>query len=315
MRPDCRAQQDDKSRIVSHFYQIVWNTGSVPSSLDRLTPLLDRFRVRTRLFHAGPLCGVTTFGALPGRGFLHVLRAGETVITHQGTGGRLETLHVDRPSLLFYPRPLEHAFRTTPTEGADFACATLDFDGGATHPLVRTLPPVLVLPLDAVPGVGPTLDLLFTEVDAVGCGRRVVTDRLFEVVLIQLFRWALDHPDELGLPPGLLPGLADERLARALVAVHDAPGRPWTLATLAREATMSRSAFAARFKETVGQPPAEYVLRWRLTVAQERLRAGASVAATAAQLGYANPPSFTRAFTQVLGCSPRAWLAADRAAA
>ncbi|MFS0700426.1 AraC family transcriptional regulator [Cellulomonas sp. 179-A 4D5 NHS] len=278
--------------------------------LDRLSPLLERFRVRTRLFHAGPLCGVTTFAAQPGRGFLHVLRDGEMDLTHQGPGGRLETVHVDRPSLLLYPRPLEHAFRTAPTEGADFACATLDFDGGETHPLVRTLPPVLVIPLDAVAGLGTALDLLFAEVDAVRCGSRVVADRLFEVVLVQLFRWLLDHTDDLALPAGLLPGLADERLARTLVAVHESPGRPWTLATMAREATMSRSAFAARFRETVGQPPAEYVTRWRLTVAQDRLRAGSSVAAVAAELGYASPPSFSRAFTQVLGCSPRAWLAA-----
>jgi AraC-like DNA-binding protein len=285
------------------------------TSLDRLSPLLDSFRVRTRLFHAGPLCGVTTFAAQPGRGFLHVLRRGEMAVTHQGAGGRLETRRIDRPSLLLYPRPLEHAFHNAPTDDSDFACATLDFDGGRTHPLVRTLPPVVVVPLDATPGLGPALELLFAEIDAVRCGRRVVADRLFEVVLIQLFRWLLDHADELSLPAGLLTGLSDERLARTLVALHESPGGPWTLATMAREAGMSRSSFAARFKERVGQAPAEYLTGWRLTLAQDRLRTGASVTATATGLGYATAPSFSRAFTQALGCSPRAWLAADRALA
>ncbi|MEV0033894.1 AraC family transcriptional regulator [Nocardia sp. NPDC050793] len=279
------------------------------ASLDRLSPLLERFRVRTRLFHTGPLCGVTTFDAQQGRGFLHVLRCGEMQVTHQGVSGRLEKQQIDQPSLLFYPRPLEHAFHNAPTEDSDFACATLDFDGGPTHPLVRTLPAVIVLPLNAVGTLEPALDLLFAEIDNVRCGERVLADRLFEVVLIQLFRWILDHADELALPTGLLTGLCDERLARTLAAVHESPGRPWTLATMAREARMSRSSFAARFKEMVGQPPAEYLTGWRITVAQDRLRAGASVARTATELGYANPPAFSRAFTQRVGCSPRAWLA------
>ncbi|MEV0299058.1 AraC family transcriptional regulator [Nocardia sp. NPDC050710] len=279
------------------------------SSLDRLSPLLEQFRVRTRLFHTGPLCGVTTFDAQPGRGFLHVLRHGEMEVTHRGVSGQLEKRWIDKPSLLFYPRPLEHAFHNAPTEDSDFACATLDFDGGPTHPLVRTLPPVIVLPLDAVSTLEPALDLLFAEIDNLRCGQRVLADRLFEVVLIQLFRWILDHADELALPTGLLTGLADERLARTLVAIHESPGQPWTLATMAQEARMSRSSFAARFKELVGQPPAEYLTGWRITVAQDRLRAGASIARTATELGYANPPAFSRAFTQRLGCSPRAWLA------
>ncbi|MFS0703745.1 AraC family transcriptional regulator [Cellulomonas sp. 179-A 9B4 NHS] len=279
------------------------------TTIDRLSPLLERFRVRAQLFHTGPLCGVTTFAARPGRGFLHVLRDGEMDVTHQVPGGGLETLHVDEPSLLLYPRPLEHAFRNAPVEGADFACATLDLEGGDAHPLVRTLPSVVVVPLAAVPGLRPALDLLFAEVDEVRCGRRVLADRLFEVVLIQLFRWVLDHTDDLALPAGLLPGLADERLAPALVALHEEPGHPWTLDAMARRASMSRSAFAARFKEAVGQSPADYLTAWRLTVAQDRLRAGASVAATSAELGYAHPSAFTRVFTQRVGASPRAWLA------
>lgn len=241
-----------------------------------------------------------------------MLRNGEMEVTHRGVGGRLEKRRIDKPSLLFYPRPLDHAFHNAPTEDSDFACATLDFDGGPTHPLVRTLPPVIVLPLDAVDTLEPALDLLFAEIDNVRCGRKVLADRLFEVVLIQLFRWILDHADELALPTGLLTGLCDERLARVLVAVHESPGRPWTLATMAREARMSRSSFAARFKEMVGQPPAEYLTGWRITVAQDRLRAGASVARTAAELGYATPPAFSRAFTQRVGRSPRAWLATAR---
>lgn len=283
-------------------------------AVDRLTSLLDRFHVRASLFHTGPLCGVTRFAAEPGRGFLHVVREGGMTVTHLGPGGRDVTVTVDRPSLLFYPRPLEHAFHHATDDGSDLVCATLDFDGGTAHPLVRSLPPVVVLPLDDVAALRPTLDLLFAEVDDVRCGRGLLADRLFDVVVVQLFRWVLDHADDLALPAGLLTGLADPRLAPALVAVHDDPGAPWTVGSLARRAAMSRSAFAAHFREVVGTAPLDYVTGWRITVAQDRLRAGASVARTATDLGYATSAAFSRAFSQRVGVSPRAWLAAARPA-
>lgn len=264
--------------------------------------------MRTHLFHSGPLCGVTDFPAGIGRGFLHVLRRGEMemMITH--ADGSAERLSIDQPSLLFFPRPASHTFFNAPTEESDFACATLDFEGGATHPLVRALPPVIILPLSEVATLSPALDLLFAEVDNVQCGHPLLADRLFEVVLIQLLRWMLDHSADLALPQGLLPGLSDERLAPALVAVHESPGDPWTLDAMAGAANMSRSAFAARFKEVIGRTPADYVTEWRLTIAQQHLRAGMSVSAIAAELGYTSASAFSRTFAQRLGRSPRAWL-------
>lgn len=275
---------------------------------DRLTPLLERFRVRTRLFHSGPLCGKTSFPADGGHGFLHILRRGEMEVLHRRSDGSTERRRVTRPSLLFFPRPLDHFFLNAPTAESDFACAALDFDGGATHPLVHTLPSSIVVPLDDLDTLQPALDLLFSEVDNVRCGRPLVADRMFEVVLIQLLRWMLDHSRDLDLPPGLVPGLADARLAPALVAVHEEPGRAWNLDSLARTANLSRSAFAARFKEVLGRTPGDYLTQWRLTIAQEQLRAGASVGTVAAELGYASASAFSRAFAQHIGRSPRAWL-------
>lgn len=282
------------------------------ASVDRMSPLLERFRVRTRLFYAGPLCGEATFAAQPGRGFLHVLRRGEMTVSHQEFDGSLRAVEIHEPSLILYPHPLAYAFRNDPSDEAEFACATLDFEGGATHPLVRTLPALVAIPLDAVASLEPALELLFAEIDNVRAGHGEIADRLFEVVLIQLFRWILDNTATLGLPPGLLPGLADDYLAPVLVAIHENPGGSWTLETMAREASMSRSTFAARFRQTVGQPPADYLTDWRLTVAQDRLRKGDAVATVSAELGYANPSAFSRTFTQRLGQSPRAWAATAR---
>lgn len=280
-------------------------------ALDRLSPLLERFRVRARLFHHGPLCGVTHFDAAPGRGFLHVMRRGPMTLTHPARRGAPRRLQLDEPALLLYPRPLEHDFRTDAESGADFSCATLDFEGGAQHPLVRALPPLVCLPLARVDGVA----LLFAEADRAACGARVLLDRLFEVVLIQVMRWVLDHPEDSGIGPGALAGLADARLARALVALHQAPASPWDLPTLAAQAGMSRSAFARVFREAVGQTPAAYVADWRLTLARQALREGQRVQQVADTLGFASASAFTRLFTQRVGASPREWRAAQEAGA
>lgn len=278
------------------------------SAIDRLDAVLERFSVRAQQFHLGGLCEVRRFEAEPGRGFLHILRAGSLVVADGAD--RTQRL-VSEPSLLFYPRPSEHIFHGAPDLGIDLACATLDFDGGDDHPLVRALPDVMTVPLREVAGIEGALDLLFAEIDEFRCGRRHIVDRLFEIVLLKLLRWLLDHPGELKLHPGLITGLSDPAIARAMVAMHEDPGRAWTLDLLARSAAMSRSAFAARFRELVGTTPHDYLTAWRLTVGRQMLRAGRPVAQVAADLGYTNS-SFSRVFAQRQGLSPRAWVDAHR---
>jgi AraC-like DNA-binding protein len=287
---------------------------SVTAPVDRLSTLFERFRVRAHLFHAGPLCGLTRFAAEPGRGFLHVLQRGELRLRHHAGSALPRTRTITEPTLIFCPRPLAHDFRTAATDGSDFVCATLDFEGGDAHPLARALPPLVLLPLARLPERQHTLALLFAETEQLRCGRRLLADRLFEVLLLQLLRWLLDHPTEAPLPPGLLAGLADERLAQALVAVHDEPGAPWTLESMAARAGLSRSAFAARFKQVLGLGPAEYLAHWRVALAMGLLREGVSIKAAAARLGYAGPSSLSRVFTQVAGRAPREWLREQTAA-
>jgi len=126
---------------------------------------------------------------------------------------------------------------------------------------------------------------------------------------LQMLRWLLDHPEQSGVSAGLLAGLAHAKLARSLTALHERPGENWSLEAMAREAGMSRSAFAAAFKAALGSAPGDYLLRWRVSVAQTMLREGASVKTTSDALGYASPAAFSRAFTQIAGASPRAWRA------
>lgn len=280
-----------------------------PSSrpaFDRLSGLLERFRVRARLFHNGPLCGVSVFDAKPGRAFLHVLRRGEVELRHRDPG-LPKRVKVKEPTLLFYPRPVLHEFRNPPRDGSDFTCAEIEFDGGDQHPLVRALPPVLLLPLTQVEGLDLSLQLLFSETERLRCGQRILADRLFEVVLIQLLRWLVDRPEVSEVRTGLMAGLADPRLARVLTAMQESPGAAWTLDRMADLAGMSRSAFAARFKDVVGEPPAAYLADWRMALAQQALRQGRPVKQIADELGYANPSALSRVFTQRVGQSPRAW--------
>lgn len=278
------------------------------STVDRLSALLERFRVRAHLFHAGPLCGLTHFAAKPGRAFLHVLRHGAMEVTHRPRSGAPRRLALSEPTLLFYPRPLDHDFHNAPKEGSDFVCATLDFDGGAQHPLVRALPPVLSMRIAEVEGIEQTLELLFAETARVRCGQRLLADRLFDVLLLQMLRWLLDRPGPAGVQAGLLSGLAHPKLARTLTALHERPGAAWSLQAMAGEAGMSRSAFAAAFRSSVGVTPGEYLLRWRVSIAQTMMRDGSAVKTTSDSLGYASPAAFSRAFAQIAGASPRAWL-------
>ncbi len=275
---------------------------------DRLSALLERFRVQAALFHSGPLCGRHEFSPQPGRAFLHILRKGEMEVCHT-EAGLPSRLRVDQPSLLLYPQPLHHTFLNAPLDGPDFTCATLDFDGGARNPVVQSLPPVMVVPLADIGELDGTLQLLFGEADRQRCGSRLLTNRLFEVALIQVLRWVVDHPDAAGVSHGLMRGLSDARLARTLVALHQAPQEDWMLPRMAAIAGLSRSAFAAVFKDVMQATPASYLQDWRLSLACAQLRAGAPVKQVAVDVGFADTASLSKAFRKRMGVSPRAWLA------
>lgn len=282
-------------------------TVTFSASIDRLSALLERFRVRAALFHTGELCGINRFEERPGRAFLHVLRRGEMEVRHFSRGKVHSSLRMTEPALLFYPRPLYHEFVNPPTEGSDFTCATLDFDGGDRNPIVQSLPPFIHVPLSAIEGLEPALDLLFSEADRVRCGSRLLANRLFEVVLIQLLRWIMDHPDDVGVTPGLVMGLADPRLAKCLVALHQHPEEAWSLARMASVSGMSRSAFAIAFRETVGVTPASYLNDWRFCLAMAMLNAGQPLKRIATELGFSGVSSFSKAFRKRLGMSPSEW--------
>lgn len=132
-------------------------------------------------------------------------------------------------------------------------------------------------------------------------GRELVLTRLVEVLLIEALR-ATSGDDA---PPGLVRGLADPRLARAIRHMHGQLARPWTVAQLAKTAALSRSTFFERFNRTVGLPPMEYLLAWRMAVARDLLRRGdVAIAEVAERVGYASASTFSTAFSRHVGVAP-----------
>lgn len=270
---------------------------------DRLSSLLARFSPRAHVDRSGALQSAIRFGDGDGggdAGRLHLLRSGAVVSRHPGWS----PLRLARASLLFYPRPFAHQLQ--PDEGTqpDIVSASIHFDGGSVGPLATALPPVLVLPLEALGEARPTIVQLFDEVDRALCGRQVALDRLCELLLVQVLRHVIDH----GLVgAGMLAGLADPRLSKALVALHDEPQHDWRLEDLAAVAGMSRARFAARFKQVLGVAPGEYLTRWRIALAQHLLQQGHAVKQVAGEVGYASPAALGRVFATRTGSSPKAW--------
>jgi len=132
-------------------------------------------------------------------------------------------------------------------------------------------------------------------------GRDIVLARLVEVLLIEALRSASRET----APPGLLRGLVDSRVAVALRQIHGDPAHSWTVAQLAKNAALSRSAFFDRFMRAVGVPPMEYLLAWRMAVAKDLLRRhDARLDEVAQRVGYGSASTFSTAFSRYVGQPP-----------
>ncbi len=150
-----------------------------------------------------------------------------------------------------------------------------------------------------------TLRLIAAEARELRPGGEAVMTRLADILVIQAIRSWLDG--DPAAQKGWFGALRDPHIGRAIAAVHRDPAQVWTVEALAREAAMSRSAFAARFADLVGEPPVRYVARWRMQVAHAALRDdGATVAELADRLGYRSEAAFARAFKRLIGVSPGA---------
>src|SRR3990167_6582363 len=269
--------------------------------MDRLSTLLTHFSLHAGVFYTGNICGIHDFEKDALRGHLHLVRRGPV----QVIGAGKEVIHITAPSLLFLPRPDRHRLLADERAGAEVVCATVQFGGGGKNPITDSLPEVVLVELALLRGVQALLGLMFDEAFSGHCGRQAVLDRLCEVLMIRLLRHCMAQGLTQG---GTLAGLADARLAKALVGLQEDPARQWALSDMAALAGMSRARFAVRFREITGETPAGYLASWRIMMAQRLLKQGLALKHVAYDVGYGSASALTRAFVRKLGASPTHWL-------
>jgi AraC-like DNA-binding protein len=262
--------------------------------------------MRAGVFYSGNICGLHDFEQDVFKGHLHLIERGPIVLQTQGQAD----VHLNEPTVLFLPRPQWHRLVADDGVGADVVCGTIALGGGVHNPVSASLPDVVQVPLSALPGVGALLGLMRQEAFQDQPGRQAVLDRLCEVLILQLLRHCMAQGIVSG---GLLAGLADPKLGKALRAMHEDPAHDWDLPSLAAAAGMSRARFAHHFMAVLGQGPAQYLSQWRIQTAQQLMQQGQSIQQAAHAVGYGSASAFSRAFARALGQTPGAWLTAQRA--
>lgn len=177
--------------------------------------------------------------------------------------------------------------------------------GSHSDILLKSLPPIVHIRNESdKTAMRWSLDRMKEELRDPQPGGSLIAQQLAYVMLVQALRLHLADGARGGV--GWLFALADKQMSAAITCMHDNPGHAWTLQILAERAGMSRSIFALRFKETVGATPMEYLTRWRMLLAGERLKnPGDSISVIASSLGYESESAFGKAFRRVMGCSPR----------
>lgn len=243
-----------------------------------------------------------------------LLQPGDLALVPHGEGHRLASEPGTAASNLFeLPREqLSERYEVLRHGGGGAAtsviCGAVRFDHPAAHRLVKLLPAMIRVEEGSAQQrdwIQSTLAFMAAEAKELRPGGETVVTRLADILVIQAIRsWIEQDP---AAQTGWLGALQDKQIGRAIALIHRDPARAWTLALLATEVAMSRSAFAARFTSLVGEPALHYIARWRMQVALTELKGeGATLGELADRLGYKSEAAFSRAFKRLLGVSPGA---------
>lgn len=250
-------------------------------------------------------------------GCLHIVEAGELALRIDGDPN---VRHVSSGDVVLLPRGDAHHISDAGMRAgagaadndapgpARWLCGTFAIgDPQASH-LLGSLPPVIILSGaggPALEGLEVARRMLVFEMESPTQGSAVMVARILDLVFIQILRaWAAGADAE----PNWLAGALDPQTGPALSAIHRDPGRDWTVEDLARACNLSRSAFAARFVDHVGMPPATYLAHVRLDAATCLLRdTSLPVSLIAKNVGYTSEAAFSRAFRNRYGTPPARW--------
>jgi AraC-like DNA-binding protein len=243
----------------------------------------------------------------------YLLRPGELALVPHGAGHRLlsapgltasKLFDLERDQVSERYEILRHGGGGAPSTTI---CGVVQFDNPAARQLVRLLPPLITVSgwgsAPETEWIHSTLRLMADEARESRAGGEAVITRLADILVIQAIRaWIARDP---AAKTGWLGALHDPQIGRAIASVHRSPRTPWTLESLAADVGMSRSAFAERFTQLVGEPAMRYVLRWKMQTALSWLKDDhLSVGQAATRLGYESEAAFSRAFKRVVGVSP-----------
>jgi AraC-like DNA-binding protein len=207
------------------------------------------------------------------------------------------------------PLPLVYELGGGGAERARVVCGFLGCDERPYNPLLAALPPVIHLAASdhqtSRSWLGTLMNIAISESSGARAGGENVLARVSELMFVEALRRYIET-----LPAtqsGWLAGLRDPIIGQALAALHSQAGEQWTVERLARLVGVSRSLFAERFTEMVGQSPMQYLALWRMQLAARLLVDGGQVAAVASAVGYESEAAFSRAFKKLVGEAPATW--------
>jgi AraC-like DNA-binding protein len=194
----------------------------------------------------------------------------------------------------------------TATPATVALCGAYELDPALVHPLLHDLPELIHIPahLGRHPHLRATVDLLAAELTQPRLGTDALIPALLDTLLLYILRSWLDQ-QPTHHTTGWAAALNDPATATALQAIHRDPARPWTVATMAAEARLSRAPFARRFTTLLGLPPLTYLTRWRMTIAARLLRqTDEPLSSIATTVGYTSEFAFANAFKRHHGTAP-----------
>ncbi|MEX3941156.1 AraC family transcriptional regulator [Paraburkholderia sp. BR10937] len=264
----------------------------------------------------GPYEGIKFHAVLVGQCWLLVdgepepvkITEGECFLLARGTPFRISSdMAVEAVSFSTHLPPVRDGRIVTHNGGGEFLSIGGYFTlaDGQADLLLNMLPPVIHVREE--PGLSTLrwcIERMRQELCEPQPGGEIVAQQLATLVLVQALRLQLSRGRRDGV--GWLFALADKRMRTVINAMHETPGVKWTVQTLAEQAAMSRTTFAIRFKELVGLSPMDYLTRWRMTLAADRLaHSRDSIYEIGLAVGYESEKSFSTAFKRAMNCSPR----------
>lgn len=265
-----------------------------PVRLDRLSALLEGLAPEVWVTAHGP-SGAAVHQAAQAKPGLVVYLLTEGQADWQWDGGHRR---VAAPSMLMCRTDLRHSLIGTDALALQ---RLVRVEAALPGPLGELLLQALAQPhtvslVDAEPSLMLTAQLLSSELQQARCGQAALLQRAGHILFIGVLRQIVAHPQAQA--GGVLSGLSDPRLARALVAVHTHPQSAWTLSRLAQEAGMSRTAFAQRFREVMHLTPGRYLQTVRLAMARSAIASGRSLKQAAQTVGYDSSSALSRALSR-----------------